>query len=89
MTDIPTYMFKLEGSIDGCFVAGSGSVIYPLLPEEDDLVRGWCFPGCMVVRPIPGQPDTSTFQWLLELDYGGWVPACLVNLFLPFAQVIN
>ena len=41
----------------------------------------------MVVRPVPGQPDTSTFQWLLELDYGGWVPACLVNLFLPFAQV--
>ena len=50
-------------------------------------VRGWCFPGCMVVRPIPGQPDACTFQWLLELDYGGWVPSCLVNLFLPFAQV--
>jgi len=43
--------------------------------------------GCMVVRPIPGQPDACSFQWLLELDYGGWVPSCMVNLFLPFAQV--
>jgi hypothetical protein len=29
--------------VDGCFVAGSCSVTYPLLPEEDDLVQFFIF----------------------------------------------
>ncbi len=36
--------------IDGCFVAGGCSVDFPPLPPEEDLVRAWNHPSCMVVR---------------------------------------
>lgn len=76
------------GMMDNCFVAGGCSVDYPALPQEGDLVRAWNYPGCMVVRPIPGQTDVCLFQWLLDCDYGGWMPRSLFEFVVPFSQVM-
>ncbi|TRY67636.1 hypothetical protein TCAL_11477 [Tigriopus californicus] len=76
------------GMMDNCFVAGGCSVDYPALPQEGDLVRAWNYPGCMVVRPIPGQADVCLFQWLLDCDYGGWMPQSLFEFVVPFSQVM-
>ena len=73
--------------LDNCFVAGGCSVDFPSLPPEPDLVRAWSYPGCMVLRPIPGRVGVSMFQWVVDCHYGGWVPQCLFDLALPFAQV--
>jgi hypothetical protein len=77
------------GLIDGCFVAGGCSVDYngPGC-DEDEMVRAFFWPGCMVARPIPGIPNASTFQWMLDCDYGGWVPRIMLDWALPFAQVL-
>lgn len=75
------------GFKDGCFVAGGCSLAFPELPPEEDLVRAWNHPGCMAVRPVAGQPQVTTFQWLLDCDYGGWVPQHVLDLALPFSQV--
>jgi hypothetical protein len=41
-TNFFSFFFN-SGLVDGCFVAGSCSVTYPLLPEEDDLVHFFIF----------------------------------------------
>ena len=80
------------GIIDGCFVAGGCSLDIPGYEAKDGLeilVRAFHYPGCIVVRPIPGgAKDVCTVQWLLECDYGGLVPNLLVNSILPLGQVL-
>lgn len=81
------------GLIDGCFVAGGCSVDYngPGCDESVDgeVVRAVLWPGCVVARPIPGMPKATTLQWLLDIDYKGWAPRCLLDWTVPFAQVIK
>ena len=81
------------GLIDGCFVAGGCSLDFPGLNDDKDeeiVVRAHHYPGCIVVRPIPGgSKRVCTVQWLLESDYGGWVPSCVVNRALPFSQIMT
>ena len=80
------------GLIDGCFVAGGCSVDYngPGCDESADgeVVRAVLWPGCVVARPIPGRPKATTLQWLLDIDYKGWAPRCLLDWTVPFAQVV-
>ena len=73
-------------------MAGGCSLDIPGYEAKDGesalLVRAFHYPGCIVVRPIPGgQKDMCTVQWLLESDYGGLVPNLLANSILPVGQV--
>ena len=74
-------------------MAGGCSLDIPGYEAKDGLeilVRAFHYPGCIVVRPIPGgAKDVCTVQWLLECDYGGLVPNLLVNSILPLGQVCN
>ena len=38
------------------------------MPEQKGKVRGENGPTCYVLRPVPGNPDTCLFQWLLDTD---------------------
>ena len=76
--------------MDSCFVAGGCSLDLPdIFPDSanDDLVRAWNYPGCMVARPIAGQAKECIFQWLLDCNYGGWVPRFVQDSAIPLAQV--
>ena len=57
------------------------------LAATDEMVRAKVWPGCIVARPIPGMPNATTFQWLLDIDYKGWVPRLILDMALPFVQV--
>ena len=56
---------------------------------DGEVVRAVLWPGCVVARPIPGMPKATTLQWLLDIDYKGWAPRCLLDWTVPFAQVIQ
>ena len=91
-TSIGFFCVDAAGLIDGCFVAGGCSVDYngPGCDESADgeVVRAVLWPGCVVARPIPGRPKATTLQWLLDIDYKGWAPRCLLDWTVPFAQVV-
>ncbi len=48
----------------------------------------------MSFRPIAGSVGSCehdqrcSFQWLLDCDFGGWVPRTIVEMAMPFAQVV-
>lgn len=73
--------------------AGCSLDLPDVFPDKDpDLIRAWVYSSCMVVRPIYGMPKSGanavcSFQWMIDCDYGGWIPKALLNLALPFAQV--
>ena len=89
--------YWVPGLIDGCFVAGGCSVDYNAASgpggdgdggsSDSEMVRALLWPGCIVARPIPGMPKATILQWLLDIDYGGWVPRCVLDFVLPFSQV--
>ena len=73
--------------------AGPGGWEAAASPDSDgsgggsEMVRALLWPGCVVARPVPGMPKATILQWLLDIDYGGWVPRCVLDFVLPFSQV--
>lgn len=82
--------YWVPGLIDGCFVAGGCSVDYngPGCDEAaGEMVRAFLWPSCIVARPIAGIEKATTLQWILDVDFKGWVPRCILDTILPFSQV--
>lgn len=71
-------------------MAGGCSVDYngPGCDEAaGEMVRAFLWPSCIVARPIPGIHKATTLQWILDVDFKGWVPRCVLDTILPFSQV--
>ena len=49
--------------------------------------RAWNGPGAQIIKPIPGEPDACQFVWLMDCEYKGWIPASVLELAMPVAQL--
>lgn len=41
--------------------------------------RGENYPGCWVMKPVPGEDNWCVFQWLLNTKLNGWLPQYVVD----------
>jgi hypothetical protein len=40
-----------------------------------------------VVRPIPNDPNSCEFIWLMDCEYKGWIPGSILEIAMPMAQL--
>lgn len=64
---------------DNAYVSASASVVYPKKPQSKQYIRGENHPGCWVMKPIPGEENWCSFQWLLNTNLNGWLPQYVVD----------
>ena len=50
-------------------------------------LRAWNGPGAQVVRPVPGDPNSCEFIWLMDCEYKGWIPNSILEIAMPMAQL--
>ena len=72
---------------DGSFVSAVVSVSHPSMPPHQGRVRGENRPGCFLISPVPGDPQASVFQWLLDTDLKGWIPQSIIDKALSGVQL--
>merc|ERR1711928_247559 len=68
------------------FVMGGRSVDYKDAPSSSKIVRAINGPGCQMIAPVAGDPNSSTFIWLMDCDYKGWMPQSVLDIAMPIAQ---
>merc|ERR1712032_435506 len=68
------------------FVMGGRSVDYKDAPSSSKIVRAINGPGCQMIAPVAGDPNSSTFIWLMYCDYKGWMPQSVLDIAMPIAQ---
>merc|ERR1711990_245287 len=68
------------------FVMGGCSVDYKDAPSSSKIVRAFNGPGCQMISPVAADPNSSTFIWLMDLDYKGWMPQSVLDIAMPIAQ---
>ncbi|TRY68621.1 hypothetical protein TCAL_12158 [Tigriopus californicus] len=72
--------------IEGSYFSSGVSIQHPAMPSQPKKVRGENGPGGWAMRPVPGEPDECTFQWLLDTDLKGWIPQSVIDAALSGAQ---
>ncbi|XP_026273733.1 steroidogenic acute regulatory protein-like [Frankliniella occidentalis] len=77
--------------IDGSYVSANASVPHPKRPPVKKYIRGENYPGCWVMKPIPGEDNWCVFQWLMNTNLKGWLPQYVVdsaftNVMLEFLE---
>merc|ERR1712142_826036 len=72
---------------DGAFIIGGMSVEVVEQPEVKGCVRAHHGPGCQIVQPVPGESGKSKFIWLMDCDYKGLIPASVIEIAMPSAQL--
>jgi len=77
-------VFKSEWRGD-VFVQAGRSVEWPNAPTSKGAVRAENGPTGTVVKPLPG--GKTEFRWLMDCDYSGWIPAGILNMAMPIAQM--
>ena len=73
---------------EGQFIVGGQSVEYEGQPEGGDKVRAWHGPSCQIVKQVTGDPNMSSYTWLVDCQYGGNIPTSIINMALPRAQLL-
>merc|ERR1711992_129122 len=68
------------------FVMGGRSVDYKDAPSSSKIVRAINGPGCQMILPVAGETNSSTFVWLMDCDYKGWMPQSVLDIAMPIAQ---
>jgi len=68
------------------FVMGGRSVDYKDAPSSSKIVRAINGPGCQMIAPVADDPNSSTFIWLMDCDYKGWMPQSVLDIAMPIAQ---
>jgi len=68
------------------FVMGGCSVDYKEAPSSSKIVRAINGPGCQMIAPVAANPNASTFIWLMDMDYKGWMPQSVLDIAMPIAQ---
>ncbi|KAK3930576.1 Steroidogenic acute regulatory protein-like [Frankliniella fusca] len=76
---------------DGAYVSANASVPHPRRPPTKKYIRGENYPGCWVIKPIPGEDNWCVFQWLMNTNLKGWLPQYVVdsaftNVMLEFLE---
>lgn len=67
---------KMEG---GALARIGGAVIFDGCGEKKKCIRGKNFPCGLVCKPIDGEPDACTIEFMLHTKIGGWVPITVLN----------
>ena len=75
------------GYKNDAYLQAACSVEYPGLEKVKGMVRAWNYPGGLMVKPIPNEPNKSEFHWLIDCDLKGWLPASMVSMAMPFMQM--
>jgi len=39
-----------------------------------------------MIAPVAADPNSSTFIWLMDCDYKGWMPQSVLDIAMPIAQ---
>ncbi|XP_071442814.1 steroidogenic acute regulatory protein-like isoform X2 [Hetaerina americana] len=72
--------------VEGSYVSAGLSITHPDKPPQKKYVRGENGPGCWAMSPIPGEPGSCTFQWLLDTNLKGWLTQYVVDGALTVAM---
>ena len=75
------------GYKNDAYLQAACSVEYPGLEKVKGMVRAWNYPGGLMVKPVLNEPNKSEFQWLIDCDLKGWLPASMVSMAMPFMQM--
>ena len=75
------------GYKNDAYLQAACSVEYPGLERVKGMVRAWNYPGGLMVKPVLNEPNKSEFQWLIDCDLKGWLPASMVSMAMPFMQM--
>ena len=65
---------------------GGKSVDIPEAPSSGGRVRAVHGPSCQIVEQGP-EEGSSLYTWLMDCDYRGCMPASIVNIAMPIAQI--
>ena len=68
------------------FIIGGKSVEIPEAPSSGGRVRAVHGASCQVVEADDDE-DCSLYTWLMDCDYRGLMPASIVNIAMPVAQM--
>ena len=68
------------------FIIGGKSVEFKDGPKSGRIVRAINGPGCQMVRPCPGDPNSCIFVWLMDCEYKGMMLQSILDIALPIAQ---
>lgn len=64
---------------DGAMSRIGAGVVFDMCPEEKGIVRGVNFPCGTVVKPVDGEENVCSIDFLIHGKIGGWLPVSLLN----------
>ena len=81
------HIIIFRGTKGDAYIQAGCSIEYPGAPQDSKIVRAWNGPGGYMVKPIAGVPNKCELYWLMDCEYKGMIPASVLSLAMPLAQL--
>jgi hypothetical protein len=63
----------------GVYLSSGTSIVHPAVPTVPKIVRGENGPSCISFFPVPGRPDQTDIQAMIQTDLKGWIPQRVID----------